>query len=126
MAGETILHVGYDPALTELRQQVLERSGYHVISLLGNDAARATAQSITPDAIVIGSGGDYHERLEIALWVREKMRAVPLLVMCASPDEEFPPGISPFLGDTVRDWLVAVDSMVEKSRREARARVAQR
>lgn len=126
MPGETILHVGYDPVLTELRQQVLEREGYRVITVLGNDAARSEAYTVGPDAIVIGSGGDYHERLEIAVWMRDHLPGVPMLAMCAAPNEEFPPGVSAFLGDTVRDWLIAVESIIERSRREARARAAQR
>jgi len=124
MPGETILHIGYDPLLTELRQQVLERAGYCVITLLGNAAVRAEAKMVAADAIVIGSGGDYQERLEIALWLREHVRGVPVLVMSAAADEEFPPGISKFLADTARDWLIAVDSIIEKARRDTRARAA--
>lgn len=124
MAREIILHVGYDPALTELRQQVLERAGYSVVTLLGNDAACSGAKAANPDAIVIGSGGDYHERLDVAAWFHDNMPGVPLLVMCVAPDEAFPPGVVTFLGDTARDWLIALDSLIEKSRRDARARAA--
>jgi DNA-binding response OmpR family regulator len=126
MARKIILHVGYDPVLTELRQQVLERAGYSAVMLLGNDAVRSGAKAANPDAIVIGSGGDYHERFELAAWLRHNMPGVPLLVMVVRPDEVFPPGIVTFLGDTARDWLIALDNVLEKSRRDARARAAQR
>ncbi len=126
MAGETILHIGYDPALTELREGVLQRGGYQVITLLGNDAVRSGASGMSPDAIIVGSGGDYHERLEIAEWLLDHMPGVPLLVMSAAATEEFPPGVVAFLADTARDWLVAVDSIIEKARRNARTRAVQR
>ena len=126
MTGDTILHIGYDPVLTELRQQVLERAGYRVSNVLDNNALRERFPSDPVDAVVIGSGGTYEERMEAATWVRQNMPGVPTLVMCASPDEEFPPGVFSFLPDTARDWLIAVDSIIEKSRRDARARAARR
>ena len=124
MAGETILHIGYDPVLTELRQHILERAGYRVLTLLGNDAARSGAKATNPEAIVVGSGGDYHERLEVAAWLLDNMPGLPVLVMRVTPDEEFSPSIVTFFGDTARDWLIAVDSLVEKSRRDGRAQAA--
>ena len=126
MAEETIFHIGYDPVLTELRQQVLERAGYRVISVIGNEDLRASDRSLSVDAVVVGSGGTFDERIDAIAWVRENLPGVPLLAMCAAPEEVFPPGVSSFLADTVRDWLIAVDSILEKARRDARARAAQR
>lgn len=118
MAGETILHIGYDPELLELRNGVLQRGEYLVLSLLGNEAVRESAKSIKADLIVIGSGGTYEERVEIAQWLSDNIHDTRVLVMCASPDESYPPGIFHFYGDTPRDLLIAVDSMLHTPRRE--------
>lgn len=113
MAGETILHIGYDSVLTDLRNGVLERGGYRVVSLLGNDSVRESAKSIGADLIVIGSGGRYEDRFEIAEWLTANLPGTRVLAMCASPDEVFPQGTFQFYGDTPRDWLIAVESVLK-------------
>lgn len=116
MAGETILHIGYDSVLLELRNAVLARARYHVISLLGNDAVRQSAKNAEVDLVVIGSGGHYAERREIAAWLTENLPGTRVLAMCLSPDERFPDGVFQFYGDTPRDWLIAVESTLERRR----------
>jgi DNA-binding response OmpR family regulator len=116
MAGETILHVGYDHELTELREGILQRSGYRVVSLLGNDQVRDSAKEVMADVIVIGSGGQYQERVEITDWLLENVPGTPILAMCAAAQEQYPKGVFPFYGDTARDWLIAVESVLLQRR----------
>jgi len=114
VAGETILHVGYDSVLTEVREGVLKRARYRVVSVIGNQAGRDSAISLHPDLIVIGSGGRYEDRFAMAKWLTENLPAIRVLVMCAAPDEQFPEGVLQFYGNTPHDWLVAVKSLLKK------------
>lgn len=114
MTGDTVLHIGYDSLLIELRERVLERGGYRVASALGNQAARESAKSHRPMLVVIGSGGHYGDRAEIAAWLLENLPGTPVLVMCAAPDEQFPDGVVQFYGDTPNDWLVALQTLLHK------------
>jgi CheY-like chemotaxis protein len=54
MAGETILHIGYDSVLMQVREAALERHGYHVVSVKGNEAAMRIAND-GADLVVVGA-----------------------------------------------------------------------
>jgi len=112
MAGETILHIGYDSVLLELRDSVLRRGDYQVISSLGNASARQAGQTVRADIAVIGSGGTYSERLEMAVWLRKNLPGIPVIAMAVSPDEEFPDGVVLFYGRTPEDWLIAIERVL--------------
>ena len=112
MARETILHIGYDSVLTEVRNGVLARGGYSVLTVIGNAHAREIAHKSNPDLIVIGSGGDYDERLRMAEWLQGNMEGARILAMCTTPEERFPERVVHFCGDTPREWLLAVESVL--------------
>jgi hypothetical protein len=120
LVGETILHIGYDSVLTELREGVLTRARYCVVSVLGNEAGRESVASLQPDLVVIGSGGHYEDRLAMATWLAENSPQTCVLAMCAAPEEQFPESVQQFYGDTPSDWLAAVDSLLKKTLGRAR------
>jgi hypothetical protein len=50
----SILQIAYDPVLLEIRQIMLEKSGYRVTSALGNDNGIALVKNGQFDVVVIG------------------------------------------------------------------------
>jgi hypothetical protein len=112
MAGETILHIGYDSLLIGVREAVLERHGYNVVSILGNDAAMRIANDAA-DLIIVGNGGRLEERVEIVRWLSKKWPTVPILVMRVDEDERFPEATVEFVGNTPNEWIAAVERTLE-------------
>ena len=116
MAGERILHVGYDPVLTELREGVLGRNGYEVVSAIGNEAAKRAAED-SFDLVIIGNGGTVEERAEIVKWFAKRRIKLPVLVMRAGPDEHFPQATVEFIGATPEDWISSIRRAVQSKKR---------
>jgi DNA-binding response OmpR family regulator len=115
MAGETILHIGYDPVLIEVREAVLERHGYQVVSIRGNEAAKRTANDGV-DLVIVGNGGRLGERTEIVNWLVKNWPKVPVLVMRASEDESFPEATVEFIGDTPNEWITVIEKTIRSAK----------
>ncbi len=111
MAGETILHVAYDSLLMEVRESALERHGYRVVSVMGNEAAKRLA-SPAADLVIIGNGGSLEERIEIVKWLAEHWPQVAVIVMTADERERYPQGTVVFQGDTPNDLVTLVQRVV--------------
>jgi DNA-binding NtrC family response regulator len=111
MAGETILHVAYDSLLKELRESALERHGYRVVSVVGNEAAKRIASGAA-DLVVIGNGGSLEERLEMVKWLAEYWPQVAVIVMSADERERYPQGAVVFQGDTPNDLVTLVQRVL--------------
>lgn len=122
MAGETILHIGYDSILMQVRESVLERHGYHVVTVKGNEAAMRIANDAA-DLVVIGNGGRFEERAQMVKWLSEHWPRVPILAMTASETERFPQASLVFSGDTPNDLAAAVQRLLV-SYKKSRARKA--
>ena len=111
MAGETILHVAYDSLLMEVRESALERHGYRVVSVMGNEAAKRIA-SPAADMVVIGNGGSLDERVEMVKWLAENWPEVAVIVMSADERERYPQGTVVFQGDTPNDLVTLVQRVL--------------
>lgn len=120
MAGETILHVAYDSVLLQVRESALERGGYHVVSVEGNDAARKIVNDAA-DVVLVGNGGDFDDRLQLVRWLAENWPQIPVVVMSASELERYPQEAIVFHGDTPND-LVALVQRVLVSHKKLRRR----
>jgi DNA-binding NtrC family response regulator len=118
MAGETILHIDYDSVLMQVREAVLERHGYHVVSVMGNDAAKRIA-SDGANLVIVGNGGRLEERAEMVRWLASNWPHVPVLAMSVSEIERFPEAAVVFIGDTPND-LIAVAQRIIVSRKKRR------
>ena len=116
MAGETILHVAYDSLLMELRESALERHGYRVVSVIGNEAAKRIA-SAAADVVVIGNGGSLEQRLEMVKWLAENWPQVAVIVMSADERERYPQGAVVFQGDTPNDLVTLVQRVIVSHRK---------
>ena len=120
MAGETILHIGYDSVLLQVREAALERHGYHVVSVKGNEAAMRIAND-GADLVVVGNGGTFEQRSEMVKWLAEHWPRLPMLAMTASDTERFPQASLVFSGDTPNDLAAAVQRLlVSYKKRRAR------
>ena len=111
MAGETILHVAYDALLLEVRESALERHGYHVTSVIGNEAAKRIV-SAAADLVVVGNGGSLEERLDMVKWLTENWPQVAVIVMSADERERYPQGTVVFQGDTPNDLVTLVQRVL--------------
>jgi DNA-binding NtrC family response regulator len=120
MAGETILHIGYDSVLMQVRETVLERHGYHVVTVKGNEAAMRIAND-GADLVVVGNGGTFEQRSEIVNWLAEHWPSLPILVMTVGDGERYPEASLVFAGDTPNDLAAAVQRLlVSYKKRRAR------
>jgi DNA-binding NarL/FixJ family response regulator len=116
MAGETILNVAYDSLLKELRESALERHGYRVVSVIGNEAAKRLVSSAA-DLVVIGNGGILEERLEMVRWLARNCPQVAVIVMSADERERYPQGTVVFQGDTPNDLVTLVQRVIVSHRK---------
>ena len=107
MAGEKILHVGYDSMLIEVREAVLRRYGYSVFTVEANEAAKQFPVE-NVDLVIVGNGGTLEERREIVTWFATHRPGVPVLVMRAGVEESFPEATVEFIGDTPQDWIQSI------------------
>lgn len=85
--NNTILVVSFDMALADIRQAVLEKAGYHVVSLFRPDGITEACQRHRPRLIVIGYSVPPAEKRR--LWDQaRKMRNVPVLELSISASPE--------------------------------------
>ena len=121
MAGETILHIDYDSVLMQVRESVLERHGYHVVTVKGNEAAQRIA-SDRADLVIVGNGGRLEERQEMVRWLASNWPLLPVLAMSANEYERFPEAALVFVGDTPNDLVIAAQRILlsRKKRRETK------
>ena len=91
--GLTILCVSkYSPAQLT-RNMILERAGYHVISVIDSaEAARIFSESGV-NAVVIGDSIPFTQRLELALKFKNLKKSVPLVALSNSSGSQLPSGI---------------------------------
>ncbi len=116
MAGETILHISYDAVLQELRESVLERHGYHVVSVTGNEAGQRLANSAA-DLVIVGNGGSFEERMEMVKWLVQNLPQVPVVVMSTSEEELYPSPVVVFLGNTPTELAATVQRALVSHKR---------
>ena len=85
MSGESILYIHYDPELADIRQQLVNRLGYEVISAMGSASARRTARTRRFDLVIVGHAAPEEERRRMANWLKANLPGVPVLALCPAP-----------------------------------------
>lgn len=85
MSGESILYIHYDPDLADIRQQLVNRLGYEVVSAMGSGEARQIARTRRFDLIILGHAAPDEERRKMANWLRANLPGVPVLALCPTP-----------------------------------------
>jgi DNA-binding NtrC family response regulator len=105
-----ILQVAYDWGLLKTRAILLERSGYRVTSVFGNDNARRTTSETlsSVDLVLIGFSTAYALRTGIVRWFKEHLPTVPVVVLQFHSYEKFPEADAATLSEDPEVWLGAV------------------
>ncbi len=105
-----IFHISYYDSLLRTRQALLERDGYSVSSVLGNEQAKSIAPELLPqmDAVVLGFSGDYTQRATILHWLKEHYPSVPIVALQANGAERFPEADYATLAEDPEVWLATV------------------
>ena len=89
----TICQIIYDAPLGSERAYLLRLTGYEVITLYGNEAAKVILKIAAHPcaAFIVGHGAPQETRREMLVWLKQFFPRIPVLVMNA-------PGIGPLAG----------------------------
>jgi DNA-binding NtrC family response regulator len=112
------LQIGYTRELITTRQMMLERAGYRVSSVQGNDQARAlnTRQLASAELVLIGFSAPYRIRAEILEWLKDRAPELRVMVMLAHSLEKFPDADCVTLSEDPEVWLSAVANAIPGSK----------
>jgi DNA-binding NtrC family response regulator len=111
-----ILQVAYYPNLQETRALMLKSAGYEVLSVLGNDKARALDAAViaAADLVVVGFCAPHSVRAEMVLWFKTQYPEIPVIALQASKWENFPEAdVSSFFSEYPAAWLEKVASILK-------------
>ncbi|HZR29646.1 MAG TPA: hypothetical protein VFA71_12785 [Terriglobales bacterium] len=81
MAGDRVLSIAYDPTLSKIRELILERAGYQVHSVIGNEAGILAAQKHNFDLFILGNTAEYAVRQEMANFLKSYSQQTPLIAL---------------------------------------------
>ena len=81
MAGERVLCISYDPTLSRIRELILERAGYTVHSVVGNQAGMLAAQTTRCDIFMVGNTAEREVREEMAGWLKRRFPTTPVIAL---------------------------------------------
>ncbi len=114
-ASRRILQIAYYENLLHTRAAMLQRSGYLVCSVLGNDEAKAAAAKLVPgmDLVMIGFSGSYSDRSAMTRWLKQQHPSVPVVVLQAYSSERFPDADYTTLSEDPEVWLRAIAVCLE-------------
>lgn len=121
-ARKRVFQIGYEELDLSARGRMLRRLGYTVVSVFGNDAAKAVLR-MRPhvDLFVIGSAAPDPQRLEMAHWLRTTYPDVSILAL--NPPDCVRLGSlqlnAPY--NAPETWLPLVTSATQSHRLAARA-----
>ncbi|MGB7153582.1 MAG: hypothetical protein WBD08_05245, partial [Candidatus Acidiferrales bacterium] len=84
--GPLVFQIGYHSVLALQRTRVLRRHSYDVVSVLGNEAAKAVLGLPQKyDFFILGHTAPEETRKEMVAWLKAKFPGVPILAL-NSPD----------------------------------------
>ena len=110
-----ILQVAYDRGLLATRAILLERCGYLVTSVFGNDSAMGIGGDVlsTVDVVVIGFSTKPTVRAEVILWFKQNYPAIPVVALQVNAFEKFPKADCVTLSEDPLIWLSALARTVK-------------
>jgi DNA-binding response OmpR family regulator len=109
-----ILQIAYYPALLEARELILEKEGYDVVSVLGNDQGIALARTKTFDLIVLGFSAPHPVRSAMLRWLKQHLSQTPVVALLAHEAERLPEADYETLSEDPRIWLATVESCINR------------
>lgn len=113
MSAERVLHVCYDPALLIVREQLLTRTGYGVVTVLGTDGVMAGTQLSDYSVVVIGDGATVAERKAAVQWIKRHSPLTLVVALCG-PDESIPEADYQASTQGPEAWLRSVVECIER------------
>ena len=105
-----VFQVAYDERLREERANLLERRGYEVVSVVGNERSKAVLglpQRV--DLFIVGHDAPEPTRTEIVVWLKTKYPKVPVVALNL-PGQELPSADYNALVNDPETWLPIVNS----------------
>jgi hypothetical protein len=118
MAGERILYVCHDPALLLLRERLLLKKGFQVVTVLGTDGLTALSQVDEFDFVLIGDEGSLAERQGALLWLKEEWPRTHVIALARGV--EHLPGSDYQVSTTAsQDWIDALADCIKRCRTSA-------
>jgi DNA-binding NtrC family response regulator len=114
--GASVLNVNYDPGLLDIREQLVSRLGYEVVSVLGSAAARRTAKTRHFDLVIIGHAAPDEERRRLAQWLKSNLPGVPVLALCPAPFQGVDYGDYQADAHNPDAWLALVQEVLGKKK----------
>ena len=110
MVPAHILQVAYYPTLRETRAELLERAGYRVTSVLGNDDAMEVGGAVmaATDLVVVGFSTSHSVRAAMVHWFKAHYPTLPVLVLQLHSWERFPEADAATLSEDPAIWLSEV------------------
>ncbi len=109
-APRRILQIAYYESLLRTRAEMLQRSGYHVASVLGNHQAKSAAPQLVPgtDLVMVGFSGSHADRTAITRWLKQQYPRVKVVVLQAHSSERFPDADCATLSEDPEIWMGAI------------------
>ena len=107
-----VFQIAYDDKLLFARAKLLGSSGYKVISVLGNEAAKiALSATGHYDLFMVGYGADLKTREEMAEWLKVKYPDVPILALNPDEHQALDQANYNLVSNGPEEWLLVVESV---------------
>jgi hypothetical protein len=107
-----VFQIAYNDQLLFARAKLLESSGFEVVSVLGNDAAKIALSSIGHyDLFLLGHGADLKTREEMVDWLKVKYPDVPVLALNPAEHEVLNHANFNLVLNGPEEWLLVVESV---------------
>jgi len=110
-AKPVIFQIAYDQQLMASRAAVLKAHGFKVISVIGNEAAKAALE--TPrhySLFILGHGAPPSARREMADWLKANYPTVALLALNPPYQQELEPADYNVVLNGPEEWLFVVEA----------------
>ena len=106
-----IFQIAYDQRLMASRAEVLETHGFTVMSVLGNEAAKAALEAPRHYSLfLLGHGERPAARKEMADWLKEKYPKVPILALNPPYQQRLVPADYNVVLNGPEEWLFIVEA----------------
>jgi hypothetical protein len=110
-AKQVIFQIAYDQQLMATRAEVLKAHGFTVISVLGDEAAKAALA--TPryySLFMVGHSATAKDRKEMADWLKENYPKVPILALNPPYQQQLVPADYNVVLNGPEEWLFVVEA----------------
>lgn len=113
-ATRVVFQVAYDERLLKERAELLRGRGYEVVSVMGNERAKAVlGLPERVDLFIVGHGGPEETRREMVEWLKRSYAKTPILALNPPEYQELAGANYNVELDKPEAWLSMVDAALE-------------